>query len=74
MMLLRRSIKRSGWPGLRWGEPGRPSSLDRLVHIEQLLAKLGWDVSGARPALFARDGFTTRPEGPLLIDLAMMYA
>jgi uncharacterized protein len=52
----------------------RPGSeLDRLTHVRELLGGLGWDTTDTRLALFARDGFTIRPEGPLLVDLTTMY-
>jgi hypothetical protein len=49
------------------------AELDRLTHISELPGGRGWDTSAARLALFARDGFTVRPSGPLLVDLPTMY-
>lgn len=54
------------------------ADVQRLEHIRDLLAGLGWDVEDAQLALFSRSGFapglSSAPDRLHLIDLAAMYA
>ena len=55
------------------------ADLQRLEHIRDLLARLGWDVSGAGFAIFSRTGFATelreaaKNRNVHLLDLEGMY-
>lgn len=52
----------------------RPTAnFERLKHVRDLLAELGWDTTDTELAVFSREGFTARPDGVHLIDLNLMY-
>lgn len=59
--------------------PRTPADLERLVHIRELIAGLGWDTAGSRLAVFSRSGFSAelveaaRAEGALLVTLDELY-